>query len=108
MMKKSHQFNMSSNNLNLNEQFKLVLNIEGIKKADKGDFDSALEYFSKSIHLTPIDSVSYFNRAHVKLIIGDVKGAMSDIKSTQTNELTKILLWVYHIIIGISVLMMFL
>jgi Flp pilus assembly protein TadD len=86
---------------------KLYLNIEGVKKADNGDFDNALEYFSKAIEFSPKDSISYFDRASLRMHIGDVKGAMSDIKTLRTNGLKKILGWVYHIILGFSIISLF-
>lgn len=107
-MNKTNQLDMSLQQLNLNEITKLFYNIEGVKKADKGDFDDALECFSKAIELPPKDSLSYFNRARIRMYIGDVKGAKSDLKTLETCGLTKILSWIYHIIFCLSIIMLFL
>lgn len=75
---------------------------------DEGNFDDALECFSKAIELPPKDSVSYFNRASIKMYPGDVKGATSDLKALGTSGLIKILRWLYHIIIYLVIIILFL
>ena len=105
-MEISEKYLLSLQKLNPDELTKLFFNIEGVKKADKGDFDDALECFSKAIELPPKDSVSYFNRASLRMYIGDIKGAMSDLKSLESWDLTKILSWVYIIILSVSVVIL--
>ncbi len=58
-MESSDTYHLLSENLTLNEIMKLFLNIEGVKKADEGNFDKAIEYFSKAIELPPKDAISY-------------------------------------------------
>ena len=66
-METAEKYFLSLQRLSLNEIMKLFYNIEGVKKADKGDYDDALDYFSKAIELPPKDSVSYFNRASLRM-----------------------------------------
>ena len=107
-MESSDTYHLLSENLTLNEIMKLFLNIEGVKKADEGNFDKAIEYFSKAIELPPKDSISYFNRASLKMYLGDVNGAMKDLKSLETSGLTKILKLIYSIILCLAITFLFL
>jgi len=107
-MSKTNHLDIALQQLNLNQIMKLFYNIEGVKKADKGDFDDALEFFSKAIKLPPKDSTSYFNRASLRMFMGDVKGAKSDIKTIETRDLTKILSWIYLIIFCLSIIILYL
>jgi tetratricopeptide (TPR) repeat protein len=107
-MDTSEIYLQSLKKLNLNEIMKLYLNIEGVKKADEGNFDKALEYFSKAIELSPKDTISYFNRASVKMYLGEINGAKSDLKKIGSSELRKILKWVYHIILIFIIIILFL
>ena len=101
-------YTQSLKKLTPNEIMKLFLNIEGVRKADEGYFNDALECFSKAIELPPKDSVSYFNSASVKMYLGDVKGAASDLKEMGTSGLSKVLAWMYHIIFYVLILILFL
>jgi len=105
-METSDKYLLSLQQLSLDELMKLFFNIEGIKKADEGNFKEALECFSKAIELPPKDSISYFNRANLRMYIGDIKGAMSDLKSLGAWDLTKILSWVYVIILSLSIILL--
>ena len=107
-METAEKYFLSLQRLSLNEIMKLFYNIEGVKKADKGDYDDALDYFSKAIELPPKDSVSYFNRASLRMYMGDVEGAKSDIKTSEFRDLTKILGWVYLLILCLFMLILFL
>ena len=107
-METAEKYFLSLQRLSLNEIMKLFYNIEGVKKADKGDYDDALDYFSKAIELPPKDSVSYFNRASLRMYMGDVEGAKSDIKTLESQDLTKILGWVYLLILCLFMLILFL
>jgi len=107
-MSKTNNLDISLQHLNLNEIMKLFYNIEGVKKADKGDFDDALDFFSKAIKLPPTDSTSYFNRASLRMYLGDIKGAKSDIKKLETQDLTKILGLMYLVIICLSIIILYL
>ncbi len=105
-METPEKYLSSLQKLNPDELAKLFFNIKGVKKADKGNFDDALECFSKAIDLPPKDSISYFNRASLRMYIGDVKGAMSDLKALESWDLTKILSWLYMIIHLVSVVIL--
>jgi hypothetical protein len=61
----------------LNKIDKLFYNTEGVKKADAAKFNELSESFTKAIAITSQDSQSYFNRATVKMNIGDIQGARS-------------------------------
>jgi len=78
MMKKFSSLNISLRQLRLNKIFKLFYNTKGVKKSDEGKFKEAAKYFTKAIGLEPKDSLSYFNRATVKIDSGDVQGARED------------------------------
>lgn len=62
---------------------KRFFNKVGVKKADECKFKEALEFFTKAIELMPEDSLAYFNRATVKMSIGDIPGAKLDFISSQ-------------------------
>jgi len=83
-MKKVIPFNISLQQLELNKIDKLFYNTKGVKKADEGKFDEAVESFTKAIELAPKDSLSYFNRATVKMNVGDLMGASSDFKLSES------------------------
>lgn len=77
-MKKVNTSNISIQQLKTNKIKKQYYNAEGVKKADDGKFKEAAEFFTKAIKLDPKDSMSYFNRATVKMNIGDIVGAKLD------------------------------
>ena len=77
-MNKTSQFKISLKQLKLNKIDKLFFNTEGVKNADGGSYKEASECFTKAIDLAPEDSLSYFNRATVKMNLGDILGARSD------------------------------
>jgi len=52
--------------------------IKGIDMADEGNLKAALENFSKAIESNPTNSIAYFNRATIKIDLGDVEGARND------------------------------
>ena len=87
-MKKIIPLNISLRQLEQHKIDKLYYNTEGVNKADKGKFDEAVEYFTKAIGLDPKDSLSYFNRATVKMNIGDLIGASSDFKLSESCQLS--------------------
>jgi len=87
-MKKLIPLDISLRQLELNKIDKLYYNTEGVKKADEGKFKEASGYFTKAIELAPKDSLSYFNRATVKMSIGDLIGASSDFKLSESCRLS--------------------
>ncbi len=62
-------------------------NITGVMEADNGDYKSALESFSKAIELDPKKAVSYFNRASIKMHLGDIQGARRDFKLSEELDI---------------------
>ena len=61
----------------------LVYNINGVSKADVGKYEEALNSFSKAIEINPDNFVSYFNRASIKMSLGDIEGARVDFKKSE-------------------------
>ena len=89
-MKKLNLLNISVWQLRLNKIEKLFYNNEGVKSADKGKYNEAAAYFTKAISITPDDSLSYFNRATVKVDLGDILGAKLDFKLSESYQLSSI------------------
>ena len=85
-----NSLNISVRQLELNKIDKLFYNTEGVKKADEGKFKEASECFTKAIELAPDDSMSYFNRATVKMSIGDFQGARLDFKLSESFQISSI------------------
>jgi tetratricopeptide (TPR) repeat protein len=52
--------------------------LRGIFMADEGNLEEALENFNKAIETNPNNHVAYFNRATVKIDLGDIDGAKND------------------------------
>jgi lipoprotein NlpI len=52
--------------------------IKGIFLADEGNLEGALENFNKAIETNPSNDVAYFNRATIKIDLGDIDGARND------------------------------
>lgn len=59
------------------------LNIIGVEKADLGEIQSAIKFFSEAIKLNPNDPNAYFNRATLLVKMGDIQGARADFNSAQ-------------------------
>ncbi len=89
-MKKLSPSKISVKQLRLNKVDKLFYNTEGVKKADVGMFKEAAEYFTKAIELAPEDSLSYFNRATVKINLGDIPGARIDFALSESYQFISI------------------
>jgi Flp pilus assembly protein TadD len=89
-MNKVNSLDISVRQLGLNKINKLFYNAKGVKKADEGKFKEAAECFTKAIELAPDDSMSYFNRATVKMNIGDFQGARSDFKLSESFRIISI------------------
>lgn len=54
--------------------------IKGTLMADKGMLREALEIFDKAIESNPNNHTAYFNRATIKIDLGDLDGAKEDFK----------------------------
>ena len=66
--------NPGINYLNLSKDYC----IKGISMADEGNLKAALENFDKAIETNPINHIAYFNRATIKIDLGDFDGARND------------------------------
>ena len=64
-------------------------NVEGVSKADLGQFSEALYYFDKAIEEDPDNYVAYFNRASVKMRLGDIEGARKDFKESEMLDINE-------------------
>jgi Flp pilus assembly protein TadD len=54
----------------------------GTLKADEGKLTEALENFNKAIDLYPLNSIAYYNRATVRMDLGDIAGARNDFETS--------------------------
>lgn len=52
--------------------------VEGITLADDGKLPEALKKFTKAIEADPRNHIAYYNRATIKIDLGDVEGARND------------------------------
>jgi tetratricopeptide (TPR) repeat protein len=52
--------------------------IKGTLTADKGNLNEALEIYNKAVRANPKNHVAYYNRATIKIDLGDIEGARSD------------------------------
>jgi tetratricopeptide (TPR) repeat protein len=89
-MNKTSQFKISLKQLKLNKIDKLFFNTEGVKNADGGSYKEASECFTKAIDLAPEDSLSYFNRATVKMNLGDIPGARLDFALSERCQVSSV------------------
>jgi len=62
----------------VNNHTAIPLNIIGVEKADLGELEIAIRYFTEAIELAPEDPKAYFNRATLKVKLGDIQGARDD------------------------------
>jgi tetratricopeptide (TPR) repeat protein len=52
--------------------------IKGTLMADEGNLKEALENFNKAIEVNPNNHIAYYNRATVKIDLGDIEGGRND------------------------------
>lgn len=64
-------------------QNQVIHNVLGVEKADKGRYEDAFKAFTRAIELNSKDADAYFNRATLKVRIGDIKGASLDFKMSE-------------------------
>lgn len=57
-----------------------ALEVQGVKKAENGDFIGALDDFSKAIQMRPDRPSGYNNRAQALRLNGDIQGAIEDLE----------------------------
>lgn len=55
------------------------LEVNGIKLAERGDLEGAINYFSQSIEVLPNRPSGYNNRAQAHRLNGNINGAMQDL-----------------------------
>lgn len=60
--------------LNLSKHYCL----EGTLMADEGKLYKALDNFNKAIKANPQNHIAYYNRATIKIDLGDIEGARKD------------------------------
>ncbi len=65
---------LAQNDISLKEEY----NQKAIEAVYARDFDSAVQYFSRVIELSPNDSIAYLDRAMAKEWKGDLSGAIED------------------------------
>ena len=82
-MHKNSAINEQKQQFQLNRYSQIFYNVAGIEKSERGQNEEAIEYFTRAIKLNPKDAISYFNRATLKVCIGDIKGARSDFKKSE-------------------------
>ena len=91
-MLKNKIINEQKQQSQLNRYSQIFYNVAGIEKSERGQNEEAIEYLTRAIKLNPKDGISYFNRATLKVCIGDIKGARSDFKKSENcygdNKLT--------------------
>lgn len=52
--------------------------IKGTLMADQGDLNEALINYNKAIEVNPDNHIAYYNRATIKIDLGDYDGAKDD------------------------------
>ena len=61
--------------------------IKGTLMADEGNLGKALENYNKAIEINPENHIAYYNRATIKIDLGDFEGAKIDFCSfDKTNK----------------------
>ncbi len=60
----------------------------GVKKADAGDYEGAIEDYNKAIKINPKLSEAYHNKGVAKAYLGDYRGALKDFdKAIEINPM---------------------
>ena len=68
-----------------------LLELEGVKAAESGSIDSALEFFNRAIQVAPSHASAYNNRAQALRLKGEVQSEFlfSFMNSAHTEQCTK-------------------
>ncbi len=82
-MKENNSGNGLKQQTQLSKKTQIHHNIAGIEKTEMGEYEEAIQHFTKAIGLDPKNAISYFNRATLKIRIGDIEGARSDFKMSE-------------------------
>jgi tetratricopeptide (TPR) repeat protein len=74
------EFNIATENIQRSSFLNLSYDycIKGTNLADAGNLKAALEIFDKAIETNPNNHIAYFNRATIKIDLGDLEGAKKD------------------------------
>ena len=107
-MSRTIQLHMSVQKLNLNEITELSLNTEGVNQAAKEYMEDTIYCFSKAIELPTKNLLYWFRGDRISKHFVDVKDAKLNIETFGTHGLIKILSRIYHVIIFLSLLVLFL
>ncbi len=67
----------------VNKNTQVDHNLLGINKADNEEYEDAINEFTNVLSQNPNDANAYFNRATLKVRIGDIEGARSDFKMSE-------------------------
>ena len=82
-MKSVNSFEKPEYQTQSDEKTEAFYNISGVEKADSNEYEEAIKEFTKAIGLNPMDAKSYFNRATLRVRIGDIEGARSDFRMAE-------------------------
>ncbi|MEJ2193405.1 MAG: tetratricopeptide repeat protein [Ignavibacteriaceae bacterium] len=74
---RSSNVNVDNSNMNYYQLSKDYC-IKGTLKADNGNLKGALENFNKAIEADPTNYVAYYNRATIRIDLGNIKEARKD------------------------------
>ena len=107
-MSKTNQLDMSVQQLNLNEIMKLTLNTKGVNQAAKEYMEDTIYCFSKAIELPTKNLLYWFRGDRISKHFVDVEDAKLNIETSGTRSLIKIISRIYHVLIFLSLLVLFL
>ena len=107
-MSSTIQLDMSVQQLNLNEIMKLTLNTKGVNQAAKEYMEDTIYCFSKAIELPTKNLLYWFRGDRISKHFGDVEDAKLNIETSGTRSLIKIISRIYHVLIFLSLLVLFL
>jgi tetratricopeptide (TPR) repeat protein len=77
---------MELNNVNTTNQGPVFFHIsydyciKGTLMADEGKLEEALENFNKAIETDPNNHIAFYNRATIRIDLGDIEGARNDFR----------------------------
>ena len=57
---------------------------QGVEKYDAGNYQGAIDDWSKAIEINPQDAYAYYKRGIAKELVGDLKGACADWKEASS------------------------
>ena len=69
-----------------NPESALLWNTLGAMTAEQGDVDTCLTFFDEALRLAPDFAKARYNRANIRLSLGDAPGALADCEVAMTGE----------------------